>query len=321
MASKRAHNDGELVCSSKRLKDQQTLVTAKPPQASFLGLPVELRLRIYEYVLGNRLLHITTRPCKPYDKGAFRSNALLPSWGPISRAWKKWTHTVCQVPEDWERSYRMSKQTNPVPYEPNGEAIPSDYFTRHDLCNWIQDDFQDRKYNYPCSHRKELGHRPHFCIEQEEHSARMTNTYGLPESGLEKCHEASRLRLDILAVCRQTYQEAVLLPYQMNIFNFDYPSTMQDFIAQALNPQQTAAIQSLHTGPWPMDDLATATTSLPGLRYLQYSDSLPYCMAPEPAADVSIARVEAIFENKFHVNPSRLREAAEKFERSIMTRR
>lgn len=263
MASKRKA-DSETF-SDGALKRTRSVKATPPPRASLLGLPPELRNRIYHYVFSDNLIHITTRPCKPYDKGAFRSNVRQSSWGPLSRSWKKWTHTICQVPGDWEQSYRSSKDAD--------GSVPRDYFERHDTCSWIQDDFQDRAYNFPCEHSVQMGYRHHGCLEQLKHAESMQSLYGrAEEGGLERFHASSKLHLEVLLVCRQIYQEAALLPYSTNIFNFDYPTTLQDFLGQGLvDTRQIGAVQMLQTGSWLTEDICAAKEALYGLKYLQYS--------------------------------------------------
>lgn len=274
-----------------KLNRVETQCPATPSQASLLGLPPELRHRIYQYIWPNDLIHVATRPCKPYDKGAWRPNFTQPTWAPQSR-FVRWTHTVCQVPNDWQIVYEASKKpfavsetkSSRAKYHPlpewckSEDAVMNRHF-RHDQCNWIQESFMEQRYISHCAHTWHKGHDPNECEAQREYHESMKKQYGPASEGLERLYDTSKLSLRVLLTCKQLYHEAALLPYALNTFHFDYPSTLQGFVTTTLNDGQVSSLRTLQIDGWPWVDVQASIDLLPRLRTLHYACefSTGYC--------------------------------------------
>ena len=85
-----------------------------------------------------------------------------------------------------------------------------------------------------------------------------------------------RLDLSILYVSKQTYNEARLLPYSGNIFNFDASMDAKYFIL-LLTENQKASITAIHfSGLNNLQDMDIALASLPSLAYLRLNDEGRY---------------------------------------------
>lgn len=282
----------------RKLNSNVTLSSTKsqpvPPQASLLGLPAELRNRIYEHIWPGDLIHVATRPCKPYDKGAWRTDFNQSSWAPQSR-FVRWTHTICQVPDDWQRAYarsrrpdsNASKQQDSL-IQPHSECV-QDSHSRHSECHRIQESFVEQQYVSKCAHKWHPVHDPKYCDQQHKYVSEMTAKYGeASTTGLEALHSTSKLHLNILLTCRQLYNEAALLPYALSTWQFDYPSTIESFSCRMACESQIAAIKNLRVDGWPWSDTKTAMSTFTQLQRLEYSCSYSsgYCGRMKIAKDM-----------------------------------
>jgi hypothetical protein len=81
-----------------------------PARLSLLGLPTEIRLKIWEYVLGNRTVHIIF---PGLNRGKKRKGF------PIERLAGVWRHTVCVAEVFYEAAYIL-----PIWSERSGEHLP-----------------------------------------------------------------------------------------------------------------------------------------------------------------------------------------------------
>jgi len=158
-----------------------------------LQLPAELRVRIFEYVLGGSIIHVEQLP-----------------WGHVDKYEKKdvafgqglWNE-ICHFPEREYNSYtsfrNASMLASNTPFEKpkNGRDIGTGYHVE----SWSA-------RHSECSHEPQLFHF---------------------NANFERWLTRNRLVLSPLRTCKLIYQECRRLPYTGNTFLFRSPSTFQAF--------------------------------------------------------------------------------------------
>lgn len=95
----------------------------------FLRLPPEIRNRIYDFALGNKVIHIGTRECDRTDRGSYPERELYRNVH-LTHGYVKLVHVVCSGAVDAEELiYRSSKDFSQpsAPY----------YAVRHEDCHEI----------------------------------------------------------------------------------------------------------------------------------------------------------------------------------------
>lgn len=92
-----------------------------------MRLPPEIRNRIYDLALGNKVIHIGTERCSKTDRGSYHEGDLYRSVNRPARHYVRLVHVVCQWPVDAEEIvHRRSKDSS--------QPTDRGYFTRHEEC-------------------------------------------------------------------------------------------------------------------------------------------------------------------------------------------
>ncbi|RMY19127.1 hypothetical protein D0867_04873 [Hortaea werneckii] len=97
--------------------------------STFLRLPPEIRNRIYDLALGNKVIHIGTRECGKTERGSYPTRELYRNVH-SSHRYVKLVHVVCNGTVDAEEViYRSSKDSSQIsaPY----------YAVRHEECHEV----------------------------------------------------------------------------------------------------------------------------------------------------------------------------------------
>ncbi|KAI7213784.1 hypothetical protein KC333_g6390 [Hortaea werneckii] len=100
----------------------------------FLRLPPEIRNRIYDLALGNKVIHIGTKECSKTDRGSYQERELYRTVH-SSHRYVKLVHVVCSEAVDAEEViYRSSKDSSQL-------SAPH-YAVRHEKCHEFLHDGQ-----------------------------------------------------------------------------------------------------------------------------------------------------------------------------------
>lgn len=214
-------------------------------QSPFLQLPAELRNRIYEHVLSNKVIHVSVRDCPWNDSGAW-SYKQYDHFDRLEKFALKLTHTTCSLAPDAEdKAYNSSCFPGS---DPPADTLNS-YLVRHRWCyaavrslkrNWTRD------------------------VDFVYQSSRYSTSPIVVNFGLE---------LALLGTCRQIYQETALIPYLTNTFAFHEALTLDLFISKSLLEPQRSALRTLQLDGWAHWNIgtvnATTISMLTGLNTLQ----------------------------------------------------
>ncbi|KAI7194425.1 hypothetical protein KC316_g4751 [Hortaea werneckii] len=102
--------------------------------SSFLRLPPEIRNRIYDLALGNKVIHIGTRECSKTDRGSYQERELYRNVH-VRYGYVKLVHVVCSEAVDAEEViYRSSKDSS--------QYSAPHYAVRHEKCHEFLHDGQ-----------------------------------------------------------------------------------------------------------------------------------------------------------------------------------
>lgn len=252
-------------------------------QSSFLRLPKEIRLIIYEHLFPRRVVHIT---------GRVDHNATFRRLEGVNRAaYIKVCHTLCFNPTAEDEAYQLSQLLDVTVEKRQASHERADlqlrsYHHRHKQCLDLLSDFEDNSFLYSvpgllkCDEScRAFRNRPQKC----QHFAGLVKEYGMPSTGgLRKFHPETRLDLSLLLVCRQVYLEASLLPYTTNTFTFSDLDVIRSFTSY-LSPEQIAAINNVELSYWTVGMVQEAKRTLTGLKTVSLDHS--HTRSPENATD------------------------------------
>ncbi|KAI7223785.1 hypothetical protein KC343_g3187 [Hortaea werneckii] len=175
----------------------------------FLRLPPEIRNRIYDLALGNRVIHVTTKECSKTDYGAYPGGRLFRRiLGPHNH-YVKFLHVVCHEPVDAEELiYRNSMDLS----QPKAPC----YGSRHKDCYSL------------IGYSPALGDQPENtnCADRRKQA-----TQGLT--------------MGLTRVSRDIHRETALIPYANNTFSFHKCAEMDLFVTKILLAPQRAAIKTI----------------------------------------------------------------------------
>lgn len=194
-------------------------------------LPGESRDSIYEEVLGNSTIHIGTRYCPSYDKGAFNCTKLerLPE-EEDTYADQKLSHAVCLCKESEHEVYNRLRSCS-----------------LEDGCHWLSVTSYEGDRHKPCldvMKNFENTWEPRNTLPAKERARQ----YAARQDQAVQLHKQTALDLGLLRVCRQIYDEAALITYASNTFAFTCGFALDLFISETLLTPQREAIQSLQFG-------------------------------------------------------------------------
>lgn len=278
-------------------------------ESTFLTrLPTEIRIRIYEHLIGNRIIHIASSP--------------------LSYTGARVTYTVCTADQHGEdEAYALSKTWTAVSSEPdplpdweevhyssdNGTWL-KEYAARHVRCLRLLKSFRYQYYDaslykanesYPTEHDIPEGTLPLYqqrCIQSVcpplterhygrrpcPHQADLSLRFGHPSANsFRQLHWDSFLHLsNLLRTCRQIYDEAKQVPFTSNTFalhvnDSDQLATMFDssnftsWQRAAIHSVALEAHQSTDTPAVDLQLISQVKALLPGLRNLAINISCP----------------------------------------------
>ena len=175
-----------------------------------LRLPAELRIKIFEYVLGGNAIHI--EQLSQTTQHALRKHDIRVGLGLYNG--------LCQAPKIEEQVYACFRDAS----QDNKAKTPF----------FISKSDQDLGHNYyvePWSTR-------HGGCAQEPNARRI-------RLELDAWLARPRLSCASLLICRQVYKEARCIPYAKNTFCFRSASCFQTFVL-SIRPDQIRAIQHLN---------------------------------------------------------------------------
>ncbi|KAI7487901.1 hypothetical protein KC351_g2323 [Hortaea werneckii] len=95
----------------------------------FLRLPPEIRNRIYDLALGNKVIHIGTIECGKTDRGSYPERELYRNVH-LKHGYVKLVHVVCNGAVDAEEVIHRSSKDSSQPSAPN-------YAVRHENCHEV----------------------------------------------------------------------------------------------------------------------------------------------------------------------------------------
>lgn len=138
---------------------QEAVYKRNCEHSAFLKLPAELRNRIYEQALGNKVIHISVRDTAWNDSCAWSYEQYYKDGLQASHAFLKVTHAVCSSEPDGEdRAYERSRRRDESydPEEHGSDLFKGGFPSRHGQCygalaaikkNWVRSDL-DAWYVY-----------------------------------------------------------------------------------------------------------------------------------------------------------------------------
>lgn len=240
--------------------------TQGPNTSRFLSLPSEIRLLIYKYLFGDRMIHVGT--------------SFVHDVHEHSKATTSFVHNVY---DHVKATRKGRKETDPA--KPDVTYNFSAFLSKNSRCCWgplfYRVCSQSGACMTPRNREKRLTHDPRlYCCQVFT---------GL---GLWVPHHWCTIDMSVLRTCRQVYEEAKLIPYQTNTFTFDSPPAMALFCMRSLQGPDYPWDQPCHLLEMPQSRLMQRLLSRKGSANRKMED-----LAAIPISEIRSMLIHAVYQD------------------------